>query len=104
ADVIAPEWLAAPIAFVAGLVYDDNAAHSANVLLAGESTPSLDVAGKEGLANEQIRDTAIRLVDIALAGARALPSDYIAASDIEVGEEFFEKYTRQSRSPAVDWS
>src|SRR5207237_5526361 len=52
ADAIAPEWLAAPIAFVAGLVYDDNAAASTNVVLAGESTPSLDVAGKEGLANE----------------------------------------------------
>ena len=85
-------------------MYDDNAARSANVLLAGESTPSLDVAGKEGLANEQIRDTAIRLVDTALAGARALPPDYIAASDIEAAEEFFEKYTRQGRSPGDDWS
>lgn len=104
ADAIAPEWLAAPIAFVAGLVYVDGAAHSANDLLAGESTHSLDVAGMEGLANEQIRGTAIRLVDIALAGAQALTPEYIAASDIEVAEEFFEKYTRQGRSPGDDWS
>jgi glutamate--cysteine ligase len=104
ADAIAPEWLAAPIAFVAGLTYDDGAAQSANAVLAGEITPSLDIAGKEGLANERIRDTAIRLIDIALAGAQALTPDYIAASDIEVAEEFFEKYTRQGRSPGDDWS
>jgi hypothetical protein len=85
-------------------VYDDVAAHSANAVLAGESTASLDVAGKEGLANEQIRNTAIRLVDIALAGAQALTPEYIAASDVEVAEEFFEKYTRQGRSPGDDWS
>jgi len=104
ADAIAPEWLAAPIAFVAGLVYDDNAAHSTNDLLAGERASSLDIAGKEGLANEQIRETAIQLVDIALAGCEALPSQYIARSDIELAEEFFEKYTRQGRSPGDDWS
>ena len=104
ADAIAPDSLAAPIAFVAGLVYDDGAAHSANAVLVAESTPSLDVAGKEGLANDQIRDTAIQLIDIALAGAQALTPGYIAASDIEVAEEFFEKYTRQGRSPGDDWS
>ena len=104
ADAIAPEWLAAPIAFVAGLVYDDGAAHSASDLLSVERAPSLDVAGSEGLANKQIRDTAIRLVDIALAGCEALAREYIAPSDIEVAEEFFEKYTRQGRSPGDDWS
>ncbi len=104
ADAIATEWLAAPIAFVAALVYDDGAAHSASDLLAVERAPSLDVAGREGLANKQIRDTAIRLVDIALAGCEALAREYIAPSDIEVAEEFFEKYTRQGRSPGDDWS
>jgi glutamate--cysteine ligase len=104
ADAIAPEWLAAPIAFVAGLVYDDDASHAANALLAEETPPSLDIAGEEGLANEQLRDTAIRLVDIALTGCEALPRQYIAPSDIELAEEFFEKYTRQGRSPGDDWS
>lgn len=104
ADAIAPEWLAAPIAFVAGVVYDDRAAHSANDLLASEVAPSLEIAGREGLANGQIRDTAIRLVEIALAGAEALTPEYIAPSDVEVAEEFFEQYTREGRSPGDDWA
>ncbi len=104
ADAIAPEWVAAPIAFVAGLVYDDVAAQSANALLAEQGAPSLDIAGKEGLANAQIRDTAIRLVDMAIAGCEVFPTQYIAPSDIELAEEFFEKYTRQGRSPGDDWS
>jgi glutamate--cysteine ligase len=104
ADAVAPEWLAAPITLIAGLVYDGTATDSANALLANEATSSLDVAGKDGLANKQILDTAIRLIDIALAGAQALSREYIAASDIEIAEEFFEKYTRQGRSPGDDWS
>ena len=103
-DAIAPEWLAAPIACVAGLVYDEDAANSAASVLSNVSAPSLEIAGKEGLSNESIRDMAIQLVDVALAGCEKLGKEYIAPSDIEVAAEFFEQFTRQGRSPGDDWS
>ena len=102
-DSIAPEWLAAPIAFVAGLVYDDDAAQSAASLLTDVSAPSLEVAGKEGVSDERIRDIAIQLADVGLAGCEKLGQEYITPSDIEVAAEFFEQYTRQGRSPGDDW-
>jgi glutamate--cysteine ligase len=104
ADAITPEHLAAPIGLIAGLVYDDDASRSASEMLARGDLPSLEVAAREGLANQQIREMSIRLTDVALTGCESLGDSYISAGDIETATRFFDQYTRQGRSPGDDWS
>lgn len=104
ADAIAPEHLAAPIALVAGLVYDDDVSRSASAMLARENSPSLDLAARDGIANPRIRDMSIRLTDLALTGCESLGNRYISAGDVESAARFFDRYTRQGRSPGDDWS
>ena len=104
ADAIAPEYLAAPIALVAGLVYDDDVSRRASEMLAREEWPSLEVAARDGLANPKIREMSIRLTDLALTGCESLGRTYISAGDVEGAVRFFDHYTRQGRSPGDDWS
>lgn len=104
ADAISPEYLAAPIALIAGLVYDDRAARSASGMLAQAQAPSLEVAGRDGLADAQIHEMSMRLTDLALAGCESLGNRYISAADVEAAAQFFDRYTRQGHSPGDDWS
>jgi len=104
ADAVAPENLAAPLALVAGLVYDENTSRAASGILAELDSPSLESAGREGLANPQIHATSNRLIDIALTGCEHLGNSYISAGDVESAARFFDRYTRQGRSPGDDWS
>ena len=104
ADAIAPEYLAAPIALVAGLVYDDDISRRASEMLSRVSSPSLEVAGRDGLADSHIRETSIRLTDLALAGCESLGNQYISAGDVASAARFFAHYTRQGLSPGDDWS
>jgi glutamate--cysteine ligase len=103
ADAIAPEYLAAPIALVAGLVYDDDTSRRASGMLAREDSPSLEAAARDGLTNPQIREMSIRLTDLALSGCESLGDAYISAGDVETAARFFDRYTRQGRSPGDDW-
>ena len=104
ADAISPEFLAAPIALIAGLVYDDASARSASRMLEQAQAPSLEVAGREGLADTQIREISMRLTDIALAGCESLGNRYISSADVKAAARFFDRYTRQGHSPGDDWS
>lgn len=76
-DTIAEGDLAAPLAFVAGVVYDDRAAADALCLLVQPDGALLRAAGREGLANEEIRARARALVRISTDGGSRLPGEYI---------------------------
>jgi glutamate--cysteine ligase len=104
ADAIDPAVLAAPITFVAGLAYDAGSTQAGLDLLRSGTPPELDLAGREGVKNPEIQRVAVELADIALAGAEALGDAYISRADIEVADDFFERYTRQGRSPGDDRS
>jgi glutamate--cysteine ligase len=104
ADAIDPAFLAAPITFVAGLAYDAESTQAALELLCSVTQPELDVAGREGLQNREIQRVAVELAGIALAGSEALGESYISRADIEVADDFFERYTRRGRSPGDDSS
>jgi glutamate--cysteine ligase len=104
ADAIAPENLAAPLAFVVGLIYDEATSRSAAELLGSPDALALETAGREGVNDSAIRETAIRLIDLALAGSESLGDKYISAADIEAAADFFDHYTRQGRSPGDDRS
>lgn len=102
-DAIDPGLLAAPISFVAGLVYDNAAArHASDLLSSGDAT--LEIAGRVGLGDPAIHEMAIQLVDLALAGCESLGAGYLSAPDLESAAKFFDRYTRQGRSPGDDWS
>jgi len=104
ADAIPPQYLAAPVAFVTGLTYDENANREASAILSAPDPVLLQNAGRVGLSDATIRKTSNELVDIALSGAESLGSAYLSPADLESAVDFFDRYTRHGRSPGDDWS
>ena len=104
ADSISPDDVGAPIAFLAGIVYGHSFAQEATDLLASVATPSLEMAGRDGLRAEMLREVAVNLTDLALAGCESLGEEYLSRVDIESAADFFDRYTRQGRSPGDDRS
>lgn len=101
-DALAPEWYAAPIALLAGMVYHRPSLLEAADLLGAPDPALLERAGRAGLSDSGIADVARDLFEIALRGCRALGPEFIDRSSIETAREFFERYTRYARSPADD--
>jgi glutamate--cysteine ligase len=77
-DVIAPRDVAAPLAFVAALTYDEAAAKTASSLLGDPNEALLQTAGRLGLRDPAIRSTARELVRVAVDGASRLPVTYLS--------------------------
>lgn len=102
ADAISPDDIAAPISFVAGLVYDETSSHAAAELLDSSAVVSLETAGAKGFRDSSVLETSIQLVDLALAGCESLGVSYLSAADLASAGEFFDRYTRQGRSPGDD--
>ena len=103
ADSIPPSLIAAPICFVAGLVYDDAVASEAAEVARHTNASTLELAGRVGLADAGILSTACRLTELAISGCESLDPKYIAGSDLATAADFFDRYTRQGRSPGDDW-
>lgn len=89
ADTIEPAFLAAPVVFVAGLVYDDENARAAIHLIGQPSNALLERAGHLGLADPAIREMAVPLTARSLEGARRLGDDYITAGHIDNAAQYF---------------
>jgi glutamate--cysteine ligase len=102
ADAVAPEHLAAPISFLVGLTYDEASSRLASDLLGTPDAATLETAGRVGLGDPTIRETAIKLTELALEGCEALGRQYISAADVYSAADFFDRYTRQGRSPGDD--
>jgi len=101
-DAIPPEWYAAPIALLAGILYDPGALLAAADLLGAPDPSLLDCAARGGVHHPLIASTATDLFQIALGGCRQLGPDYFHPGDLEEAKDFFERYTRQARAPADD--
>jgi glutamate--cysteine ligase len=80
ADTITPDHLAAPLVFIAGLLYDHPSEEEAGHFLGSPDPELLEVAGAAGLGNEGIRKRASELVRIALQGASRLGDSYLKRS------------------------
>lgn len=89
ADTIETDSLAAPVVFVASLVYDEASAREAARLLGPPSPDLLERAGRDGLADAAIRPLASALVECALGGARNLGEGYITSSHIDDASRYF---------------
>lgn len=101
-DAIAPELVAAPVSFVVGLIYDEASSRLASDLLGWPDAATLETAGRGGLADPPTRQVAMKLTELALAGCEALGDRYISAADVDAAADFFDRYTRQGRSPGDD--
>ena len=102
ADVVPPHWFAAPIAFVAGIVYEPGALRTANTVLGAPNSDLLDRAARCGMHDSALRRTAADLFEIALSGCTTLGPDYFHPSDVEQARAFYDRYTRGGRAPADD--
>ena len=100
-DMIDTRMIAAPIAFIAGLVYDDRTAQAASQLLS-ENAADLVTAGRDGLRGNDIAAVAADLADLAIAGCQSLGEGYVSETDLDTLVEFVDRYTRNGKSPADD--
>jgi glutamate--cysteine ligase len=100
ADSIDPQWYAAPLALTCGVLYDRRTLRAASDLLGPPDAGLLPRAGRLGLHDRAIAQTANDLVDLALAGCRGLGSGYFHPADLEQAIAFFDRYTRGGRAPA----
>jgi glutamate--cysteine ligase len=101
-DSIPIPFLAAPLAFLAGLTYHPESAARALEVVGKPRTASLHIAGAAGLADPRLGRMARTLVDIALEGCRWLGPDFISEADLSRAGDFFDRYTRRRRSLADD--
>ena len=102
ADVVAPEWYAAPLVLVAGLVYHQPTLEAAVDLLGAPDPALLDRSGREGLRDPRLGATAPLLCDLALEGCAALGGEFVEHADLAVADEYFDRYTRRGLCPADD--
>jgi len=91
ADAVDSEWLAAPVVFVVGLVYDEESASRAANLVGAPSEELLERAGRAGLADPAIHRITSELTELALSGARKLGDRYVSRDDLGVAREYFER-------------
>lgn len=99
-DALPLALLAAPIVFVAGLVYDRDASRRAGELIGDPRAEILELSGRDGLRDARIGEAAAQLFLLALEGAEALGENYVAPSDLLEARKFLDEYTAMGRSPA----
>lgn len=102
ADAIAPEWYAAPLALTAGILYHSGALRAAADILPLPDLGLLERAGRLGLHDPAIAQTAADLFELALAGCAGLGPRYFHPSDLDQARAYFDRYTRRARAPADD--
>lgn len=86
-DALAPEWYAAPIVMLSGLIYHKSSLEDAADLLGTPDPALLPLAARDGLASPRIADVAVELYELGLRGARALGAFFLP-EDIERAEAF----------------
>ena len=102
ADMVDLPWIAAPIAMVAGICYDNKAASAASEILGKFDSDTLVCAGRQGLADAEIKTAVKELSALAMQGCDALGSDYVSHDNLEILGEFVDRYSANGRSPAND--
>ncbi|HEX6040877.1 glutamate-cysteine ligase family protein [Longimicrobium sp.] len=101
ADAVAPEWYAAPLVLLAGILYHAPTLRAAADRLGAPDPALLHPAGRDALADPAIAAVAGDLARLAMEGAAALPG-FFSADDLDEAAAFFARYTFRARSPADD--
>jgi glutamate--cysteine ligase len=101
-DAVAPEWWAAPVALVGGMLYHPPSLRAAAELLGPPDAGTLWRAGEAGLGDPHVARVARDLFEIGVAGAARLGDGFLAPEDRAVAAEYFDRFTRRARAPADD--
>ena len=101
-DMVDLPWIAAPIAMIAGLCYDDASADAASEVVRNFGPETLVRAGRMGLDDDELRSAVTDLTGIAIKGCDALGPDYLSHDDLDILGEFIDRYPANGRSPADD--
>ena len=101
-DAVSPEWLAAPLVFLTGLVYAPASFAAAADLLGPADPEALARSGELGLRDHAMAQRARDLWDIAIAGAKSLGSSFIAPAELDVAGDYAARYTMAGLCPADD--
>ncbi|MDQ6871786.1 MAG: glutamate-cysteine ligase family protein [Gemmatimonadota bacterium] len=95
-DAVGSGDLAAPVVFIAGIVYDTESAAAAAKLAGTPSEILLERAGRLGLADPEIGAVLPRLVEFALEGAGRLGDDYLSPTDVSIARKYFARTLRRT--------
>lgn len=99
-DMVDLPWIAAPIVMITGICYHPDSAKAVSELLSRFDSNTLLRAGKDGLADDEIGSLAKDFVQLATRGAEALGADYIGHDDLDILNEFIDRYTANGLSPS----
>lgn len=101
-DALPVAWLAAPLALIGGITYDERALMASAELLGEPDERLLARAGERGLADARLQRLSIDLAAIALDGCERLGERFMSGADRERARDYFVAYTSRGRSPADD--
>lgn len=89
ADTVDIASLAAPVVFVAGLVYPEASARRAAEMLGAPNEALLERAGRLGVGDPEIRGLAASLTSLAMEAASTLERGYFRSADLDAAGEYF---------------
>jgi glutamate--cysteine ligase len=101
-DALPPEWYPAPIVFLAGIAYHEPSARAALEIVSAPTEGRLARAGRCGLHDRELASASLALVDLAVAGAESLGSEWVAPKYLDAAHAYFDRFTRRRRAPADD--
>lgn len=99
-DAVSPEWYAAPLVFLAGLLYHPPTFAEARALVGAPDAELLARAGRDGVADPALGAMARDLFGLALRGAEALGEGFVSGEMLEEARAFANRYTRRGLCPA----
>ena len=102
-DAISPEWFAAPLVLLTGLVYHRESLREAAGLLGAPEPELLVRAGEAGLGDPRLARGSVQLFEIGLRGAAALGEGFVDGESLETARDFLARYTARGRSPGDDF-
>ncbi len=98
-DALPAVWLPAPVVLVTGVLYDPVALREAHRLLPPADAARLAAAGRSGLGDPELADTALQLFDLALEGAARQARDRDTGDAVEVARAFRARFTARGEDP-----
>lgn len=104
-DALPGRWRPVPVVLLSGLLYDDRARAEALRVLEPhrrELPRLLHDAAATGVADPALCALAVEVWSFALAGARRLPTGFVATGHLALVEGFLDRFTLRGRCPADD--
>ena len=96
-DALPEPWTIVPAVVACGLLYDPDAAREAASLAAGPC--ALERAGRDGVGDPELREGALRALDLALEGAGRLGEAWFGEAALDATRAFRERFTAAGRDP-----